>query len=1190
MKTVEIENQKYTVNDNEFNKFIIDKYCNLNILLKLGEFERVVSLLCEFSNIKNCVVFNPTHGGFIPISCSKKFETVYISGVIPEHINQNISDRGITNITNTTHTTNITGFQGDMVVFAEDIKDIDYSVIRKHTPILLTTREKEFESLYHTIYELSGTNLCLYIPAGKYDDFYKNLFYYIDGNKLTYDNMINLCIMVKNGGAQFEEMLLKNIHLIDKWTILDTGSTDSTIEIINKVLVGKKRGTLYQEQFINFNFRDSRNRLIELAGDDCKFVMMLDDTYRIEGDLRNFLMDVRGDQFLDSLSLYIKSDDVEYSTNRIIKTSKNLKYKYRIHEVIQENNNNNVIIPNTVAYIDDGRFDYMEERTSSRKEFDLKLLFEELEEDPDNPRTYYYLAQTYNLLGNQEMSYHYFIERMNHRKEGFIQEKVDAVFEAARKANFSLNKPWSVCEELYLKAYDLDKTRPDSLYFLGIHYYLENNRKVAFDYFKRGFELGYPVHCQYGLKPTLTYHFLPKFLTELCYDFGDYKLGERSSKFFLENNKPTDDSYEIQLSWHNIYVKLNLMNEPINVEINTDLPLLCFVADGGFEPWTGADIMTKGVGGSETYIIEMARHIQRQYKYKVVVFCNCLEASVFEDVNYIPINAFMPFAKKVKIDTCIISRFTEYVPVAINGLVDNIYIVLHDLTPSGVVIPMSEKLKQIFCLSEWHVAYFLERFPMFKAITSPFYYGIDVNKFSKNQEIQEKEKVPYKFIYSSFPNRGLLQLLQMWPKIVNKYPKASLHIYADIDGKWVNSVEKPKMNQIRQLLNYYKEIKTINIFYHGWVNKSVLAEAWKTAEYWLYPCTFMETFCLTAVEAALSKTLCITNGLAALQNTVANRGVCVEGDATTMEWQDKALKELFLIMENKEKREKLIEINYEWASKMSWENQAKKLVREHFSNEKVKDERKFTGKVIGKVVDDRKVVDGEVKDGGLLNWTHDLPSGTNAKRIFENILKYASNSCLSKEPKVLEIGTYAGTSLISIINNIPNSQGTAIDTWVSYDEINKDKLKNKQILNESEIDKSLNTLKTIHENRIEDLFYSNVNAAGLQNRIKGIKGDSKVVLLDLVKQAAVFDFIYVDGSHKCLDVALDLFLSWQLLRTGGVMAIDDYLYSLEADLETNVLEYPYHAVNHFLELHKNEFIVLEKGYRVFLQKSTFGKG
>ena len=38
--------------------------------------------------------------------------------------------------------------------------------------------------------------------------------------------------MVKNGGDQFEEMLLKNLHIIDRWTILDTGSTDKTIEII----------------------------------------------------------------------------------------------------------------------------------------------------------------------------------------------------------------------------------------------------------------------------------------------------------------------------------------------------------------------------------------------------------------------------------------------------------------------------------------------------------------------------------------------------------------------------------------------------------------------------------------------------------------------------------------------------------------------------------------------------------------------------------------------------------------------------------------------------------------------------------------------------------------------------------------------------------------------------------------------
>jgi hypothetical protein len=371
-----------------------------------------------------------------------------------------------------------------------------------------------------------------------------------------------------------------------------------------------------------------------------------------------------------------------------------------------------------------------------------------------------------------------------------------------------------------------------------------------------------------------------------------------------------------------------------------DKPLLCFVADGGFEPWTGSDILTKGVGGSETYIIEMARHIQKQGRFKVAVFCNCIQQSTFEGVEYIPLFYYSPFVANIDIHTCIVSRFSEYIPVAIHGKVKNLYLVLHDLTPSGLILPLHKKFKKIFCLSEWHVGYFLNIFPEFKDITIPFYYGIDVHKFDNKsllndndsndtvnmQIIETVQKTPNKFIYSSFPNRGLFQLLQMWPKIYEKCPTASLHIYADVNGKWVNSVEGELMVKIRELLLLLTDH---NIYYHGWVNKSELADAWKTSEYWFYPCTFMETFCLTAVEAALSKTLAITNGLAALQNTVGDRGICVEGDASTSEWQENALFELFSIMENKKKKEELIDRNYLWASTLSWKSQANKLVTQY---------------------------------------------------------------------------------------------------------------------------------------------------------------------------------------------------------------------------------------------------------------------
>ena len=79
-----------------------------------------------------------------------------------------------------------------------------------------------------------------------------NFHYFIKNDLLKYDNLIHLCIMVKNGGAQFEEMLTKNLPIIDCWTILDTGSTDETLDIIRRVLVGKKKGAIILRTICEF--------------------------------------------------------------------------------------------------------------------------------------------------------------------------------------------------------------------------------------------------------------------------------------------------------------------------------------------------------------------------------------------------------------------------------------------------------------------------------------------------------------------------------------------------------------------------------------------------------------------------------------------------------------------------------------------------------------------------------------------------------------------------------------------------------------------------------------------------------------------------------------------------------------------------------------------------------------------------
>lgn len=943
---VVIETKLYDCCDDEFIKIYKPEYCNLEMYHDIGLFERLSGLIydiCIPFSIKSPIFINPSHGGFLPIIVSEhdaldNVKIYFDNGSNHyKNANTNISRHRLKKIyiINKPEYNPIHELNKNISLLFSDQLDVvhQYIISNYENTIIITSKNETLEKQYEYKYRLSDTKYTLYISKTLHFTFYDNFKYYINDKvkqvtnstelKLNYDNLIHLCIMVKNGGAQFERMLIDNIHLIDRWTILDTGSTDNTIEAIHKILVGKKKGHLYQEPFINF--KDSRNRLLELAGTSCKYTLMLDDTFVVGGNLRSFLTETRGDQFSSSFTIYIKSDDVEYGSNRILKTNRKLKYLYKIHEIIQPENNNNMVIPISSAFIEDRIFDYMEKRTMDRKQLDLTLLYEELEDNPDNPRTYYYLAQTYNILKDYENAFKWFMKRVNHKDDGFIQEKVDAAFEGARIANFKLNHSWRIVESLYLIAHELDHERPDSLYFIGIHYYLKNDFQIAYGYFKKAFEIGYPDHRQYSLKPTLSFHFLPLFLTRTCYHTLDNQLGEQSADFFLKHNNQNSESYIEVVSWYNIYKQLNACELSKYQIKQSGKPILVFLADGGFNPWSGKNILTTGVGGSETYIIEMARYIQKSGYLDVVVFCNCSENETFENVEYKHLNEFYKYINENKVHSCLISRYSEYLPVAFRGLTENVYLVVHDLSPSGIVIPMDSKLKNIFCLTEWHVDYMNEQFPSLRNITVPFYYGIDSNQFVANET---DTIVPYKFIYSSFPNRGLLYLLQLWPTIYEKETTSSLHIYADLNGKWVNEVSYEQMKEVRQLLEEYKHM---NIVCHGWVDKQTLANAWINSDIWFYPCTFMETFCLTALEAAATRTFVVTNDLAALQNTVGNRGAVIKGDVSSKEWQTKALERLFYYMNTKNVMEKqeLIEKNYKWVHNLTWKNQAEKLLSEY---------------------------------------------------------------------------------------------------------------------------------------------------------------------------------------------------------------------------------------------------------------------
>ena len=188
----------------------------------------------------------------------------------------------------------------------------------------------------------------------------------------------------------------------------------------------------------------------------------------------------------------------------------------------------------------------------------------------------------------------------------------------------------------------------------------------------------------------------------------------------------------------------------------------------------------------------------------------------------------------------------------------------------------------------------------------------------------------------------------------------------------------------------------------------------------------------------------------------------------------------------------------------------------------------------------------------MLNWTNDIPSGS--LQIFKDVFKY-HNSIRD----ILEIGCYHGTSMAKFLELLPQAKAMGIDIW------------------DNDVQSELSG---INFSEVERKFDSNV--LPYIDRIEKRKGDSKLILGDLLRENRKFDLIYVDGSHKAFDALHDSILSWLLLNKNGIMVFDDYQWNIQM----NPLDIPHHSINHFLSTYTNQYVFLNIGYRIFIQKTV----
>ena len=207
-----------------------------------------------------------------------------------------------------------------------------------------------------------------------------------------------------------------------------------------------------------------------------------------------------------------------------------------------------------------------------------------------------------------------------------------------------------------------------------------------------------------------------------------------------------------------------------------------------------------------------------------------------------------------------------------------------------------------------------------------------------------------------------------------------------------------------------------------------------------------------------------------------------------------------------------------------------------------------------------KNIDTRFDYANMYNWTNDLPE--NSIKDFLSVIDYI-NQKKEEKKKILEIGTFAGTSAIKLLELIQNSEITVIDLWENYKE-------------EGGVEGTVDKMK---ENDIEQIFYNNIEKSDLKHLFTIKKGNSFHVLLDLNKNNEKFDVIYVDGSHTLLDSYTDILLSFELLKKGGVMIIDDVPFN-----KGDILNSPLEGVKYFADKHEKEIKILHIGYRLFLEK------
>lgn len=113
---------------------------------------------------------------------------------------------------------------------------------------------------------------------------------------------------------------------------------------------------------------------------------------------------------------------------------------------------------------------------------------------------------------------------------------------------------------------------------------------------------------------------------------------------------------------------------------------------------------------------------------------------------------------------------------------------------------------------------------------------------SKN--IYPKPKIRNQCLYSSSPDRGLSELVDLWPQVIEQVPDATL------------------------VVTYNGFLDAPGVYNLGDVDQATMNDLYNTSQFWLHPCLGGELYCIAAVKAMAAQAIPVYYPTMALKETV----------------------------------------------------------------------------------------------------------------------------------------------------------------------------------------------------------------------------------------------------------------------------------------------------------------------------------